>query len=103
MRTTLVILIICFCLPVFGQADFGWHERTLIRFGANYGISPVYRNAYAAGYAFFETENKLFIKNIPIGFKCRFSNEKLYYGRANYFKLSFDSERYRSSLKNQYS
>jgi len=103
LKTTLIMLTVCFCLPLLSQTDFGWHERTLIRFGANYGVSPVYRNSYAAGYAFFETENKLFIKNIPIGFKCRFSNEKLYYGRANYFKLSFDSERYRSSLKNQYS
>lgn len=66
-----------------------------ISLGPVYGIHPNLRNEYARAYFFVEGKGSVNILNMPFALKYRYSNEDVRFGRASYFKLSFDSEAYR--------
>ena len=104
IKLLIAILLILFGLNVeiFAQTKSDWNEQSHIVHGINYGLSPIYRSEYSKVYLYLESENKLNIKNIPIDVKFRISNEKFYYGQANYFKISYNASRYRGSLKNKF-
>ena len=76
-----------------------------LRIGPTYGIHPNLRNEQPAGYYFIEGNSSLTVVGLPFNFIFRKSNENLRYGRASYFKMSFDVQKFKSisaaKLENQ--
>ncbi len=57
-------------------------------------MHPNLRNTYPKGYYFVEGKGSVVVKGLPFRFSFRQSDEALRFGRASYFKLSFDAQAY---------
>lgn len=102
LRLLLIISLLFSDVIIYAQSESGWHDQSHFVHGINYGLSPIYRNEHLGTSLFLESENKVTIKDLPIDIKFRISNEKFYYGQANYFKISYNASRYKGTLKNKY-
>lgn len=66
-----------------------------LKIGSVYGIHPNLRNEIPQGYYFIEGVSSATIVGLPLKMNFRNSNEELRFGRAGFFKLSFDSQKFR--------
>jgi hypothetical protein len=66
-----------------------------LKIGSVYGIHPNLRNQFPQGYYFFEGVSSATFAGLPLNLNFRNSNEELRFGRASFFKLSFDSQKFR--------
>ncbi len=66
-----------------------------LKIGSVYGIHPNLRNETPQGYYFIEGISSATIVGLPLKMNFRNSNEDLRFGRASFFKLSFDTQKFR--------
>lgn len=66
-----------------------------LKIGSVYGIHPNLRNETPQGYYFIEGVSSATIVGLPLKMNFRNSNEDLRFGRASFFKLSFDTQKFR--------
>lgn len=98
----LSIFILCF-FDLFSQNQkdvsipFFYSRNTDLSFGPVYGLSPNLRNDFPTFYYFMEGKTDFSIENVPFKMSFRYSNEKLVFGKSNYFRLSLNVQELRQS------
>lgn len=93
-----------FCNSSIQKTDSSFTRTILINqvnlsFGPSFGVHPNFRKEEPVGYYFFEGSASTSIKQIPFQIQFRQSNEELRFGRASFFKISFDQELYQKRQK----
>lgn len=79
---------------VLNKSPFVSNPHLDLSFGPVYGMHPNLRNTYPKGYYFVEGKASATVKGLPFKLSFRQSDEALRFGRASYFKLSFDPAAY---------
>ncbi len=103
LRFKFISILLLSYFELFSQIQIGKDvpflnsKNTDISIGPVYGLHPNLRNEYPTFYYFMEGNTNFDIKNIPLKMSFRYSNEKLKFGKANYFRLSLDVQSLRQS------